>query len=217
MNRIKPNYILITFAVMVLSETVWAQRPHATPQEVVDMQVKKTNAGISCFQLNWDIDSNEYFEDKESMGIGKAFNFGYGYFFSNQTSVWLKVGFCSFVNRVPTPDISAYRRDFHLQFSVRRFFFKRAAFYVELGGQMGAFRRQGGAFDQDVESIYYAPMVSVGYGYLIIDLHPILDQHLGVEFGVTSLIPLQKSMTYDFSGIGFFPEVVLQFGVNYKL
>ena len=192
-----------------------AQRPMKASQETFETLAKKTNKGISVFQFNWNIDANEHFEDQESTGLGRAFNVGYGYFFADRTSVWTRVGLNSFVNKVPSPGISLYRRDFHLQFGVRRYFFKRAAFYAELGGQVGAYKRQGGDASQDTEKVYFSPLVSLGYEYLITDLHPSLDNHLGVEIGLSHLIPLKSGLANELPGAGYFPELVLQFGINY--
>ena len=41
---------------------------------------------------------------------------------------------------------------------------------------------------------YVAPLVSVGYEYLITDLHLVLNNHFGVKIGMTSLIPIKKEL-----------------------
>lgn len=188
-----------------------AQRPTEIDPTTIESQRQRTDKGMSCVFFDWNINQNEVFENLQYGGISKNFDIGVGHFFADRYCATIKSGLYAFANSTGNYP-NTFLRDYRAELSVRRYFFKRAAAYLELGVRGGAYKKIK-ASTENVSLNYVAPLVSVGYEYLITDLHPVLNNHLGVKIGMTSLIPIKKEL-YE-THLPVFPGVELKFGVMY--
>ena len=189
-----------------------AQRPTKIDPTVIESQRQRTGKGMSCVFFDWDINRNEVFNDLEAGGISKNFDIGVGHFFADSYCATIKCGLDAFANS--TSHSSMFKRDYHAETSVRRYFFKRAAAYLELGVRGGTYKK----IHTPAENLrlnYAAALVSVGYEYLITDLHPVLNNHLGVKIGMTTLAPFSKAKELSENFLPVFPGVEFKFGVMY--
>ena len=66
--------------------------------------------------------------------------------------------------------------------------------HISNWGVRGGAYKKTKASTENVSLTYVAPLVSVGYEYLITDLHLVLNNHFGVKIGMTSLIPIKKEL-----------------------
>lgn len=204
----KRTILLLVFLTLCYKLSL-AQRPKETDPITIESQRQRTGLGMSCFFFDWNIIQNEIFENIEVGGISKNFDIGFGHFFADRYCATIKSGLYAFTNYT---NQSTFTRDYRAELSVRRYFFKRAAAYLELGVRGGAYKKIK-ASTENVSLIYAALLASVGYEYLITDLHPVLNNHLGVKIGMTSLIPINKELSETYLPV--FPAVELKFGVMY--
>ena len=105
--------------------------------------------------------------------------------------------------------------DFHAQLGIRGYFFKRAGFFAEVGTRLGSYKNAQNdiANSNNKKALYIVPLVSLGYEYLITDLHPCIDNHLGLEIYTTCLIPVKKEQMSWY--IPIFPNVEIGFSLKY--
>ena len=197
---------IILLFLLALSYNGMAQRPAKASDEEKMMQAKKTDRGKSALFLGWGFGNNEFFKTKTSSGFGVHFEGGFEYFFINKTSVIGKVGASVFDNRVNN------RRELYDHIALRRYFFKRAGLFLEAGGQFGIFRRVQQEEGSNLSFNYIQPAVSIGYEYLITDLHPFFDHHVGLEAAVLTLIPTKH---FEMFTIPAFPFYDFHFKIKY--
>lgn len=192
--------------LLALSFGCLAQRTESVSAEEKRNQAQKADKGQSALCLGWKVNGNEYFEDKAGSGFGSSFDLGYEYFVFNRTSFIGKVGLMTFGNSRES------QREAYALISVRRYFFKRAGFFAEAGCQIGSFRELFHNGDGSQEFRYCLPACSVGYEYLVTNLHPVLDNHLGIEASLFTLIPTKS---YDEFTITEFPAIDLCFKIKW--
>ena len=161
------------------------------------------------FFFEWNIDRNEIFESKSSGGIAKSFDLGYGYFFADRYFIAIKSGFYAFANK--STQQSVFERNYHVEASVRRYFFKRAAFYIDTGIRTGLYKNKSETIG--IELFYVMPEIGVGYEYMVNDLHPALNNHFGVSIECSTLIPTKNE--FKETTIPCFPQIELEFGVRF--
>lgn len=187
-----------------------SQRPAEKDPTVIESQRQRTSKGTTSVFFDWNIDQNEVFENLQYGGVSKNFDIGLGHFFADRYFITIKSGFYAFAQKGGNSNV--FTRDYRAELSVRRYFFKRAATYFELGVRGGSYKRIKTSMEN--ESLNYAaPMVSVGYEYLITDLTPALNNHLGVKIGISSLVSFKKELQE--THLPFFPAVELKFGIMY--
>ena len=205
-----------TISLLVLltlcCKPILAQRPTKTDKAAIESQRQRTGKGMSCVFFDWNINQNEVFNDLEAGGISKNFDIGVGHFFADRYCATIKCGLDAFANS--TSYSTMFKRDYHAESSVRRYFFKRAAAYLELGVRCGTYKKLKTP-TENLRLNYAAALVSVGYEYLITDLHPELNNHLGVKIGMTTLAPFSNAKELRENFLPVYPGVELKFGVMY--
>lgn len=187
-----------------------SQRPAGIGPSTIESQRQRTDKGTTCVFFDWNIEQNEIFENLQYGGVSKNIDIGLGHFFADRYFITIKSGFYAFSNKGDNSNV--FTRDYRAELSVRRYFFKRAAAYFELGVRGGTYKRIKTSMKNENLN-YAAPMVSVGYEYLITDLTPALNNHLGVKIGISSLVPFKKELQE--THLPFFPAVELKFGIMY--
>ncbi len=211
------NKIVIFLAIayfLMIGHSGMAQRPGKATAEEKKQQAAKTAKGTSALTLNWNIDKNEFFKDKASSGISFCNQIGYEYWFVNRWSVSARLGQSVFINWVPDGN-ATQTLDFNAQLGIRGYFFKRAGFFFELGTRLGSYKfAKNDTTDPNNKKAFYAlPEVSLGYEYLITNLHPYVDNHLGLEIYALCLIPVKKDQMSWY--IPVFPGVEIGFSLKY--
>ncbi len=202
--------ISLIILLTVFSKLSISQRPAEIGLTTIEPQRQRTDKGTTSVFFDWNINQNEVFENLQYGGISKNFDIGWGHFFADRYFVTIKSGFYAFANKGGNSNV--FTRDYRAELSVRRYFFKRAAAYFELGVRGGSYKRIKTSMEKENLN-YAAPMVSVGYEYLITDLTPALNNHLGVKIGISSLVPFKRELQE--THLPFFPAVELKFGIMY--
>ncbi len=205
----KTTMLLFLPFLLLIPKQHLAQHHTALSKEPIETQKEKTNRGTSVFFFEWNIDRNEIFESKSSGGISKSFDLGYGYFFADRYFFAFKTGFYAFANK--SIQQSVFERNYHVEASVRRYFFKRAAFYVDTGVRSGLYMNKSETID--IGLFYVMPKIGIGYEYLINDFHPVLNNRFGVSIESSTLIPTKNE--FKETSIPCFPQMELKFGVHY--
>lgn len=210
----KETIIIALIGLLVLPSLSKAQRPGKASAEEKMQQAAKTAKGTSALTLNWDINKNEFFKDKTSSGICLCNQIGYEYWFVNRWSISAKIGQSIFINWIPDGN-ATQSLDFNAQLGIRGYFFKRAGFFAEVGTRMGSYKyaKNDTTDPSNKKEFYILPMVSLGYEYLITNLHPYVDNHLGLEIYALCLIPVKKDQMSWY--IPVLPGVEIGFSLKY--
>ena len=204
------NCIILLLLLAIVPKLQMAQRPKVIDEEVIERQKGKTDRGTSVLFLEWNLNRNEIFENNSYGGISTNWGIGYGYFFADRYSFTVKGGLYSFMNK--SAEGNALVRDYHAAATVRRYFFKRAAFYVDLGVRIGAYRTMDQG--EDLRLVYVTPSLGLGYEYLITGVFPALDNKLGVAVECSTLVPTSEKCK-EATALPCFPSYELKFVILY--
>lgn len=205
--------LIILLFLLLVPKQFLAQRPKEVGKETIVIQKGKTDRGNSVLFFEWNIGSNEIFGNNASRGMSLNFDVGYGYFFADRYSFTINSGLYAFANKKDVDNTLA--RDYRVGTSVRRYFFKRAAFYIDAGIRVGLYKYKTMDESQNQSLVYVTPALGLGYEYLVTDLLPGLNNHLGIAAECTTLISTKKE--YKETSIPCFPKIELKFAILYHL
>ena len=200
----KKTFLFTTF-LLVLHITLWCQSHTRTREENIQIQaanVQKGNWFLCCLIPTT---AFEIYETRLNGGHSFDFNVMGGYFFANRYCLCANLSLDSYW------DSNKNTIDKSCSLGARRYFLKRASLYLGLGCKTGQYH-----MIDDIGTIdsygYIRPYVELGYEYLITELHPLLNNHLGLEISCSSMIPFANDNNMQ---IYVFPAVKYKFSVLY--
>ena len=147
----------------------------------------------------------EIYETRLSGGQSFDFNAMAGYFFAKRYC------FCGSFSLDNYWDSDKNMIDKSCSIGVRRYFLKRASLFLGLGCELGHYRQVDKAGTIDSYG-YIRPRIECGYEYLITELHPALDNHVGLEVSCSTMIPFANDNNMQ---IYVFPAAKFRFSILY--
>ena len=196
------KFIQYTIMSCLLSSIINSQAQSTMDNSELTRQPKlKSNWIIEC---PLPMTLFELYETRTNHGLSFNFYTNLGYCFSNSYSI------VSGITLMDYYDYDNSESDKSVEVSLRQYFFKKSRLFAGIGCQIGEYSRSS---DTTMSKYgYIRPRLEIGYKYLITDLHPIVDNHLGIEIFVYSMIPAKND---NITEIMVFPAIKFNVGICY--